>query len=180
MSTEIFKQFPILQGSNFTLRSLSLNDVEDFLKYMTHKKVSEFLSDEDLPYDKASAQNEIAYWKNLFLHRRSIYWGIEMDGKLVGSCGYNNWSKTHARCEISYDLAYDYWGKGIMTEAIGIITDFAFEKMDVRRVQATVAVDNIGSVRVLEKNLYKMEGRLKNYGILHNQSKDFFMFARVC
>lgn len=176
---QLFSQFPVLKNDRFILREIKLSDAENFFHYMTNSHVSKFLSAEDLPKDLAGAVSELGYWRSLFITHRSIYWGIEIDNRLVGTCGYNNWSRVHKKCEISYDLSYQYWGKGIMTEVIAIITEFAFKKMLVNRVQATAAIDNIGSIRVLEKNEFKREGTLAKYGILNNVVKDYYIYSKV-
>lgn len=174
-----FDKFPIIQHECFKLRELTSDDAEMFYNYMTNENVSRFLSDEDIPKDLISAKSELAYWSGLFKNKRSIYWGIAISNQLIGTCGFNNWNRTHKRCEISYDLSYDYWGQGIMTDVINIVTNFAFEKMEVNRVQATAAIDNVGSIKVLEKNNYVVEGRLAKYGILHDISKDYYIYSKV-
>jgi len=174
-----FNKFPTIKADEFFLREIELYDAKNFLEYMTNPNVVEYLSEEDAPTDYASAIDELSYWRGLFINKRSIYWGIEKDKKLIGTCGYNNWSKTHKRCEISYDLSYDYWSQGIMSKVVSIIVEFAFDKMGVNRVQSTVATDNIGSIKVLERNNFICEGKLSKFGILNGKEKDFYMYSRV-
>ncbi|MEQ9115438.1 MAG: GNAT family protein [Rickettsiales bacterium] len=176
---KIFANFPTIKTDKFLLREIKISDAKHFFEYITNSNVVEFLSSEELPDSYSNAISELSYWKGLFDNKRSIYWGIEKDSKLIGTCGYNNWNRTHKRCEISYDLSYSHWGQGIMTEAVKLIVRFAFNEMGINRVQSTVATDNIASIKVLEKNHFKREGRMEKFGILNGKLKDFFMYSRV-
>ena len=147
---------------------------------MTHPGVSDYLSDDDTPKDLNDAKNELSYWANLFIYRNSFYWAIADNetNQIIGTCGFHNWGKSHKRAEISYDLDYNYWNKGITTKAIKAIIAFGFKVMKIQRLQAVVAIDNIPSIRVLEKTGFVRESVLEKYGILKGVTKDFYMYAQ--
>ena len=176
-----FSKFPIINLDLAELRQIKENaDAEHFYNYMNHEKVARFLSADDIPNSLEGSRTELAYWASLYTTMKSIYWAIaNSNGQLIGTCGFNSWNKSHKRAEISYDLSVDYWGRGIMTQAIQSITKFAFENMKVRRVQATVSVENGPSMRVLEKCGYIREGLLAKFGVLQQQSQDYYMYAVV-
>lgn len=175
----MFTNFPIIDLGSIKLREIQETDVNDFYKYITNPKVKKYLFDEDIPSDLERAKSELMYWASLYSMFKSIYWAIAdtKNNKLIGTAGFNTWNVIHKRVEISYDLCPDYWGKGLMTQVVRAITNFAFDKMDVLRSQATVATDNISSIRVLEKCGYKNEGILKKFAVLHGESRDFYMYA---
>lgn len=177
----VFSKFPELTLGKTNLRQLKRSDAKDFYGYITHDDVKKYLSSQEIPNDLPGAEEEMMYWASLFTHMRSIYWGIATkdEGKLIGTCGYNNWSVVHNRVEISYDLDYNHWGQGIMTEAVGAITKFAFDVLGAKRVQATVVFDNVASIKVLEKSGYMCEGKLRNYNMLHNKIVDSFMYSII-
>ncbi|MFN7039028.1 MAG: GNAT family N-acetyltransferase [Alphaproteobacteria bacterium] len=181
MTENIFNEFPIINLADIRLREIVSNDTKSFYNYICNPKVSRYLSDDDTPSSLIEAEEELMYWANLYKYRRSIYWGITKanSGHLIGTCGFNNWNRTHKRVEISYDLSANYWGKGIMTKAVKTICDFAFTRMHAIRIQATVATDNYGSIKVLEKSLFKRDGTMRNYGILKGETKDFYMYSLV-
>lgn len=64
---------------------------------------------------------------------------------------------------LSYNLSRDYWGKGIMTEVIKTIIPFAFNELDMNRIQAKVMPDNHSSVGLLSKVGFVQEGLLRDY-----------------
>ncbi len=182
LQDKIFEQFPTIVLDGITLRKIFTDDdYEDFYYYITAPEVAKYLSREDLPSDLESARQELGYWARLFDYRHSFYWAIitEDSNKIIGTCGFNNWNKGQRRCEISYDLDHQYWGQGIMTKAITAITDFSFNVMQVGRVQATVALDNLPSIRVLEKAGFSKEALLNSYGVLQGETRDFYMYTKL-
>jgi [ribosomal protein S5]-alanine N-acetyltransferase len=178
---DVFLTFPVIDLQIVKLRQLHPSDTEDFYHFLCNEEVQKFLSIDDIPENLEAAKVELMYWANLYTMLKSIYWGIVIpeDDRLIGTCGFNTWNRTHKRAEISYDLSHDYWGQGVMTRAAMAITKFAFDNMGVQRVQATVAEDNVASIKVLEKCGYQKEGLLNKFGILHKKSKNFYMYART-
>ena len=180
---DIFTEFPEIDLGKIVLRELlPSKDSKDFFKYVTNKNVSKYTSDSELPLNITSAENDLAYWADLFKLGRSIYWAIadKKTNTIIGSCGFNYWNKQHGRLEISYDLDYNFWGNGFVTKSVNAITDLAFKKLHARRVQATVATDNNRSIKVLELCEYKKEGVLSKYYTLQGITKDGYMYAKVC
>lgn len=179
---DIFNKFPTLSIDDIILRKINLEeDYIDFFHYITYSEVAKYLSKEDCPKDFIAAKEELGYWAKLFEYRHSFYWAIaeKENNIIIGTCGFNNWNRGQRRCEISYDLNYKYWGRGIMTKAIDKISEFAFEEMNIQRIQATVALDNMASIKVLEKTGFQKESILKNYGVLQDKTKDFFMYSKI-
>ena len=174
-----FGDFPEIDLNSVKLRQISIQDSKDFYEYMTNKEVKRYLSNSEIPSDLQAAEIELMYWANLFNRKISIYWAIadKATNKIIGTCGFNSWSKEHKRVEISYDLSFKCWNQGIMTSIVRALTRFAFDNMGAVRVQATVVHFNAGSSRVLEKCGYKKEGVLKDFGILHGKSEDFYMYS---
>ena len=91
-----------------------------------------------------------------------LRWGITLKpaDTIIGgvSLEYSGWPKANHRAEIGYALAKAYWRRGIGTEAVAAVVRFAFEQLHVHRVEASVTLDNVGSVRLLEKLGFVREG----------------------
>jgi [ribosomal protein S5]-alanine N-acetyltransferase len=77
---------------------------------------------------------------------------------LIGTCGFCRWDKQHHHAEVGYDLCPDYWGQGLMTEAIQALIRFDSEEMDLNRIEATAHTENERSQRVLLKLGFQKEG----------------------
>jgi ribosomal-protein-alanine N-acetyltransferase len=78
-----------------------------------------------------------------------------------------------------------YWidrarnGRGLATGAVGEILAYAFDALDLHRVEAATLVDNMPSQRVLEKNRFERIGLARNYLRINGDWRDFILFQRV-
>jgi RimJ/RimL family protein N-acetyltransferase len=87
---------------------------------------------------------------------------IAVGQEAVGGIGIHPQTDIHRKnAELGYWLAEPFWGKGIISAAIGRIVDFAFESYDVNRVFARPFGTNVASRRVLQKNGFVLEGHFK-------------------
>jgi len=85
-------------------------------------------------------------------------------GKLIGVVSAESLEPgTTHRAEIGYWLARPFWGQGIMTDAVRAYVGYAFGELQLLRLTAHVLESNVGSARVLEKNGFKLEGRLRKH-----------------
>jgi len=87
----------------------------------------------------------------------------DAENGVIGGIGLmpNSPTDVHALAmEIGYWLSEDYWGRGIMSEALPVFRDWAFEvaRPDMQRLAAVVFEGNVGSARVLVKAGFVFEG----------------------
>jgi len=68
-------------------------------------------------------------------------------------------------------------GRGLATEAVKTLLLYAFDQLKLHRVEAGCAVDNKGSVRVLEKSGMQLEGRKRKVLPIRGTWSDNFMYA---
>jgi RimJ/RimL family protein N-acetyltransferase len=80
---------------------------------------------------------------------------------------------------VGYWLGEEFWGRGIMTEAVTAVTNFCFENFALRRISAEVFANNPASARVLEKAGFTFEGRLKNDVLKDGKLLDSLLYART-
>jgi ribosomal-protein-alanine N-acetyltransferase len=110
--------------------------------------------------------------------RPATVWAIEIDGQAVGGIGVVPLTDVErVSAEIGYWLGEQYWGRGVMTEAVRAVTAEAFRLLDLRRIFALPFADNRGSVRVLEKAGYVLEGRLRRSAIKDGVVRDQLLFG---
>jgi len=81
--------------------------------------------------------------------------------------------------EIGYWLGEKYWGKGIATKAIELITNYGFEQLKLERIYTGVFDFNIASMKVLEKNGYKKEGIFRNSIVKNDIVCDEHRYAKL-
>ncbi|PZO36475.1 MAG: GNAT family N-acetyltransferase [Pseudanabaena frigida] len=174
------EQFLIVQTPRLILRKLVIEDAEDIFAYASDPQVTTYTLWEahQSIEDTYEYLNNIAF--ELYRSGKGIDFGIVEKGsnKLIGTCGLHT-TPIHRRAELGYVLARDYWGQGLMTEAAQAAISFGFHVMQLLRIQAFCAVENVGSARVLEKAGMQFEGILHNYVFTKERTWDVKMYAVV-
>lgn len=100
-----------------------------------------------------------------------------LTGKFIGLFGLKLWTKKHRRGEIWYKIHSNHWQNGYATESVNLVLDYGFDILKLHRIQAGSAVDNIGSIKVLEKAGMIREGRGRQLLPLKNGWADNFEYA---
>ena len=104
---------------------------------------------------------------------------IEVEGRVAGGIGYTLHSDVERiGAEVGYWLGHEYWGRGIATTALRLLTTHAFQTQpELRRLWAVPYATNAASARVLEKAGYVREGTLRRSAIKDGQVLDQWMYA---
>ena len=95
----------------------------------------------------------------------------------MGLFGLKIGQQKYKRAEVWYKIHSDYWRKGYATEALKAIIDFGFDALKLHRIEAGCAVENIGSIKVLEKSGMLREGRLRQILPLKTGWSDNFQYS---
>lgn len=105
---------------------------------------------------------------------------IAVEGEAVGSIGFAPHTDVErVSAEIGYWLGEPFWGRGITTEALEAVTDYAVRTFELTRVYAVPFEWNAASCRVLEKCGYALEGRMRRSAIKDGQVIDQWLYAYV-
>src|SRR5262249_2577490 len=105
---------------------------------------------------------------------------VEVAGAAVGGIGVHPGEDVHRHtATIGYWLVEEFWGRGIMTEAVIAVTDFCFKNLPLRRISAEVFANNPASARVFENAGFILEGRLKNHVLKDGKLLDSLLYART-
>jgi RimJ/RimL family protein N-acetyltransferase len=109
------------------------------------------------------------------------YFVIEVEGRVAGGIGYTLHSDVERiGAEVGYWLGHEFWGRGIATAALRLLTAHAFQaNPELRRLWAVPYATNAASARVLEKAGYTREGTLRRSAIKDGQILDQWMYAIV-
>jgi len=105
---------------------------------------------------------------------------IVVDGRAVGGVGLELMTDVNRRTsEIGYWLGVDYWGRGIATEAVTLVTAWAFGAHALLRIFAQPFAENFASRRVLEKAGYVLEGTMRRNAVKDGVVRDQCLYARL-
>lgn len=107
--------------------------------------------------------------------RGSLFqWGIALEGedRIVGTTTLAAWDRVHRRAELGFALRRDCWGRGFGTEAVERIVRFAFDELDLHRLEADADPRNDASLRILRKIGFREEGFLRQRYLLGGEPQD--------
>ena len=129
-------------------------------QYIDPVRAGDFFTPE---HQRAALERELRDWQE-GQSRRFYLERTEAPGRIVGLIGLNNiiWGAFRSAF-LGYKLDAQCWGRGWMTQAVGLVTRFAFQELGLHRIEGNVMPRNKASIRVLEKNGYRPEGMARSY-----------------
>ena len=152
------------------LRKYRKEDIEDiFRNYATDERVTKFLSWQ--PYADIAQLEGFVLAQIAGYNERVYHWVIEYNGQAIGSISVIREDENNASCEIGYCIGYDYWNKGIVTEAMGAVIAFLFLKVGYYRIFAKHDVNNPASGKVMQKCAMVYEGTLRQHYLRHDGTR---------
>ena len=99
---------------------------------------------------------------------------IDIDGSAAGGIGIRLGEDVHRHVAgLGYWLAEEFWGHGVMTEAVSAFVNYCFPKFSLNRIFAEAYANNAASARVLEKAGFILEGRLRNNVVKDGENSRF-------
>ena len=101
----------------------------------------------------------------------------KLNGDFIGLFGFKLGNKKYRRAEVWYKIHATYWKNGYATEALKSILNFGFKTLNLHRIEAGCAVENTGSMKVLEKAGMIKEGRKRAVLPLKSGWSDNFEYA---
>ena len=99
------------------------------------------------------------------------------DGAFLGWCSLARWNPDYHGAAMGYCLGEAAWGQGYATEAAGAVLRWAFETLDLNRVQAETDTRNVASARVLEKRGFVREGTLREDCVVNGDVSDSWVYG---
>ena len=163
---------------------------------LRHVKLSDAPVLFEIEIDKENIKNMMSYDNNIEDIRKSIKKNmleykkkkpsseefiIEVDREVVGyvSIHHLNQLYNEHKATISYVMHQKYRGKGMMSKAVKLITNYAFKKYKLKRIEARCRSFNKGSAKVLEKAGYVFEGLHRKELKKNGKYLDNMYFAKV-
>lgn len=175
------KPCPILVGERTVLRPVAVSDAEDLFHHWSAIEIREPGAVEK-PDDLMSVECGIEYFNSLNAAGYYYKWAIRdrVSNHFLGEIElfplkvqikpWHEWS-------IGFSLAKKEWGKGLMTESVQEVLDFAFTQMHVRRIKADVVQNNERSKKLLAKFGFRYEGLQVDMVCLDGNYLDLLLLA---
>ncbi|MGM0847023.1 MAG: GNAT family N-acetyltransferase [Bacillota bacterium] len=172
------KSFPDLKTDRLYLRNVSLEDAEFIFKLYSDEEVCEYLYDEEI-YTSLEEAKEFISWNSDPEQKGRNRWCISRrsDQETLGTCGFDSWDRENHIAEIGYDLWKDFWGEGYMRETLGPAIESGFQNMNLNRINAFVALNNLRSSRLLESLGFQMEGIYRDKHFYREKYYDHYTYS---
>ena len=169
---------PVFPLARCTVRPWVAADAASLVRHADDRAVWRNLRD-GFPHPYTAADAEV--WLTWVLPQDPVtHFAIEVEGEAAGGIGFTIGQDVQRRtAEIGYWLGRAHWGRGIVTEALRAVTEHAFATHNLVRIEARVFAWNTGSVRVLEKAGYALEGRLRRAVEKDGQTTDMLVYAAL-
>lgn len=150
---------PTLEGTRVRLRQIDDADVPALFTIFGDPDVTRYWSWAAFT-EEAAARRLLEDTRQGLEQGTLLQWGIttRQDDALVGTCTLARPNAEHRRAEIGFALARTAWGKGYASDAVRLAIDYAFDVLDLNRLEADVDPRNMGSLRTLEKLGFMREG----------------------
>ena len=179
--TKIFEwgsRLPTLQTPRLTLRSLEVSDDADVFAVFSDPMVMRY-------WDGAvmrTSQDAMSYIDRIhhgFRRRELFQWGIadRETNRVLGTCTLTHVSTIHERSEIGFAIRQERWGQGLGSEAVAAVVVFAFEELNLHRIEADVDPRNERSLRLLERLGFRREGYLPERYYINGERQDAVMMG---
>lgn len=167
-----------IAAGEMKLRPFRTEDREALARLANSAAVAHYLANRfPHPYRLADAD---AWIGSLAEESPTYNFAVEWRGEFAGGAGLTPLTDIHSgTAEIGYWLGEPYWGRGLATQAAGMLTQYAFGELCFVRLQALVFRDNAASMRVLEKNGFAREGILRKHVRKFGILTDAVLYARL-
>lgn len=178
---KIFSAFPRIELQHIRLREFRDTDAERYYNYINHPEVQKFVPIDCVPNSVEASLDDCRYYRSNLERYMGISWAIahRKTDEIIGSIGLTMMKFIQRKANISYDLAHEYWGKGIAKEAALAVLDFADNELKLNRIQANIAITNLRSREFTKSLGFVQEGTMKKFEVLQGEVVDFEMYARI-
>lgn len=171
-------KLPTIEASRVHLRHLEVTDIDSLFEIFSDREALRYWSSPPFK-TRAEAEKLLAEIHECFEQKNLFQWGIAQkpNNKIIGTSTLFHLDEKNQRAEIGYALNRQYWGNGFVTEALTALFDFAFEELNLHRIEADVDPQNTASIRVLERLGFQKEGYLRERWIIDGEIYDALFYG---
>lgn len=167
-----------LSTERLRIRELVSADAEAIFRMFSEPEVMIFWSNG--PYTEA--KQAVDFIENCLRGYREgsfCQLGVELldIGEIIGTCTLHSFNRQCRRAELGYVLARPYWGQGYNAEALRRFVTWAFEDLDLHRLEADIHPENEPSRRALKRLGFQSEGYLRERWIVDGVVSDSEVFG---
>lgn len=171
------ENFPQLKSDRLVLRQFTDEDLEHVYQGLTHPEVIKYYG---VSYGSLEETKEQMKWfADLEKSGSGIWWAITSAGDNIffGATGLNNLTQEHRKAELGFWLLPEFQKKGIIRESVPLVLKYAFEVLNLHRIEALVETENTNSAKALKNLNFQHEGRMRDYEVKNGRSISVDIFS---
>ncbi|GAB4282855.1 MAG: GNAT family N-acetyltransferase [Candidatus Rifleibacteriota bacterium] len=165
------------KADKIVIRPQMIKDANDFFRILTNGRFEFF------PVNVSSLEAEkrlLRSNRNSFKTGESYNFSILLNNKVIGAIGVLPERNRPYNAEIGYFLDKDQHGKGYALQAVRLAETYVLKHLPViHRLYAVIVVENLPSIRVVEKAGYEKEGMLRKYLLVGDKFLDACIFSKI-
>lgn len=168
---------PFLIGKKVYLRNLEESDLENLQRWLTDSKVTELLFQGERPLNLQLMKEE--FNKKIKENNEIVFAIIMKNNNLhIGWAGIYEINWVSRNGELRFFIGErKYWEKGLATESVSLLIDYAFNKLNLHRVYGGANKENHGSIKVFQKLGFIQEGISKEGHFRNGRYYDLIRFG---
>lgn len=155
MRKKLFSEIPYLKSERIVLKKLVPADAAALAELTRSQRVYRYLPTFLYEQKYPDPQRVIAglydeCWKE------SIILGVFLENAFCGLAEMYGYRDPIHKISVGYRLLERYWGRGIASEALGLMIDYLYGETDIEIITASTMVENRASANVLRKNDFSL------------------------
>lgn len=172
------KKLPTIEAERIRLRHLEETDIESLFDIFSDEEAMLYWSSPPFA-EMSEAAKLLAQINKNFEQKNLFQWGIALkeNDKIIGTTTIFHLDMRNRRAEIGYALNRQFWKQGFVNEALNALFKFAFEELNLHRIEADVDPENTASIRVLERLGFEKEGFLRERWHVGGKTFDSYFYG---
>ena len=173
-----FDPYPILKSERLDLTRPEKSEAPDFFEMRSDLRVMKYIP-RPIAKTVEDAEALIQSMIETAEKKEGVSWSVRIRGnsKVIGHIGFYRTQHQNYRSEIGYMLHPDFWGKGIISEAVRTVLDYGFREMKLHSVEAVIDPVNVKSGAVLERNHFIKEAHFRENFYWNNVFSDTAIYS---
>ena len=171
--------FPVIKTNRLLMRQIIAADLPHVFSGLSEPDIIKYYGVSYSTLEETQAQME--FYADLERNGTGIYWAICNLGNnlFYGVGGLNGINREHRKAEVGFWLMKEYWGMGIMQEAMEIICHYGFTHLGLHRIEGQVETENKNCIKAMQKLGFKHEGTLQDYEFKNGRFISLDIYAKI-
>lgn len=168
-----------IESDRLLLRKFEETDIDNVFKGLSDSRIIKHYG---VSYDSLeSTQIQMDWFRQMEEEGTGKWFAVcsKDNQTFYGAGGLNDLVIEHKKAEIGFWLLPDYWGKGIMKEAMPLICDYGFEELNLHRIEGFVESDNLNCKKAMSKLDFNFEGTMKDCELKGGEYISLDIYAKL-